>query len=142
MIYGVGTDIVQIPRIERIVDRWGNRFIQRVFTPDEIAYCRSKARPAARFALRFAAKEAFVKALGTGLKNGVTLRQIEVRKDAMGRPLLKLHATSKLICAELGISRSFVSLSDDGDYALATVVLEKSEIPLSNRSGDSAVMKS
>lgn len=125
MIYGIGTDIVQISRIDTVVKRWGDRFLKRVFTESEIEYCLHKARPAARFALRFAAKEAFVKALGAGFRNGLSFRQIEVTKDSDGQPHLGLYATSKAMCENLGINSTFVSLSDDGQYALATVILEK-----------------
>ena len=124
MIYGTGIDIVQISRVEKALERWGDRFLRRVFTRSEIAYCHDKAHAAARFALRFAAKEAFSKAIGLGFGEGLGLRQIEVIRDSKGRPYLSLHGKSKELCQEFGIKRSFVSLSDDGLYAIAIVILE------------------
>lgn len=124
MIYGIGVDIVQIPRIEKLIEQQGDRFLNNVFTEAEIGFCREKARPASRFALRFAAKEAFVKALGTGFRNGLGFRQIEVTKDLNGRPILGFHGKSKEICKERGIRKSHLSLSDDGLYAMAVVLLE------------------
>jgi len=124
MIYGIGIDIVQISRIEGALDRWGDRFVRRVFTPSETVYCKGKGRPAARYALRFAAKEAFAKALGLGFRDGLSLVQIEVLSASEGMPYLKLHGTSKELFDAQGIKQSFLSLSDDGLYAVAVVVLE------------------
>ncbi|MDY6954708.1 MAG: holo-ACP synthase [Thermodesulfobacteriota bacterium] len=124
MIYGIGTDIVQISRIEKAMQRWGDRFLQRVFTDAEIAYCRQKVTPAARFALRFAAKEAFVKALGLGVSQGLSLNHVEVVKTSRGAPELDLHGRAKELSEGKGIRRSFLSLSDDGLYAIAMVILE------------------
>ena len=124
MIYGIGTDIVEIARVESALHRWGSRFLARVFTDQEIAYCSGKATPAPRFALRFAAKEAFVKALGTGFRSGISLRQIEVTREKGGPPTLRLHGESRSVVSKNGIKKTFLSLSDDGAYALAFVILE------------------
>ncbi|NVM21942.1 MAG: holo-ACP synthase [Desulfobacterales bacterium] len=124
MIYGVGIDMVEVSRIENALERWGDRFLRRVFTQPEIEYCYNKARPAARFALRFAAKEAFSKALGLGFRNGLWPRQIEVVQEPNGRPRLSLHGRAKELCEQCGIKSSFLSLSDDGLYAVSVVVLE------------------
>jgi holo-[acyl-carrier protein] synthase len=124
MIYGIGVDIVEISRIEKALQRWGDRFLRRVFTDSEIAYCHNKAAPAARFSLRFAAKEAFLKALGLGMSEGLSLHHIEVVKTSKGRPRLNLHARAKELSEEKGIKSSLVSLSDDGLYAVAMVILE------------------
>ncbi len=124
MIYGIGTDIVRISRIDTAFKRWGGRFLRRVFTEAEIEYCNKKAHPASRLALRFAAKEAFVKALGLGFRNGISFRQIEVVHTHNGSPTLKLHGKSKDYFEQHGIGRSFLSLSDDGDYAIAMIILE------------------
>lgn len=124
MIYGVGTDIVEISRLQMVLDRWGDRFIDRVFTETEAAYCRRKALPAPRFALRFAAKEAFVKALGSGFRGGLSFRQIEVVHDEKSAPALSLHGKCLSAYRDCGLKRSHLSLSDDGDYAVAFVVLE------------------
>jgi holo-[acyl-carrier protein] synthase len=124
MIYGIGIDIVQIPRIEKALQRWEDRFLMRVFTESEIEYCEGKARPAARFALRFAAKEAFAKALGLGFGKTLSFGQIEVKNDSRGQPYLALHGKSKEAYQSCGIRRSLLSLSDDGPYAIAMVLLE------------------
>lgn len=125
MIHGIGIDLVQISRIESAVKRWGDRFVERVFTKSEIAYCHSKARIGPRLALRFAAKEAFAKALGSGFRQGLGFRQIEVENDSWGRPVLRLHGKSKEVCQGCGITKSHLSLSDDGLYAIAMVLLEQ-----------------
>jgi holo-[acyl-carrier protein] synthase len=125
MIHGIGIDLVQISRIESAAERWGDRFLERVFTKSEFAYCQSKARPGAHLALRFAAKEAFAKALGSGFRQGLGFRQIEVGNDSKGRPDLNLHGRSKEVCQGCGITRSHLSLSDDGLYAIAMVLLEQ-----------------
>lgn len=124
MIYGVGIDMVQISRIEKALKRWGDRFLGRVFTESEIEYCNNTARPAARFALRFAAKEAFSKALGLGFRKGVSFQHIEVIRAPNGRPHLDLHGKARDLCKQHDIKKSFLSLSDDGPYAVAVVVLE------------------
>ncbi len=124
MIYGVGIDMVKVTRMENIIVRWGDRFLNRVFTPAEIAYCHHKANAASRFALRFAAKEAFSKALGLGFRNGLGLQHIEVLRADTGPPRLELHKKAKELCQRYGIKNSFLSLADDGGYAVAVVVLE------------------
>jgi len=124
MIYGIGIDMVEISRLEKALERWGDRFLKRVFTEAEIEYCHHTVRAASRFALRFAAKEAFSKALGLGFRNGLTLRHIEVERGHNGRPHLSLHKMAKELCERHGIKNSFLSLSDNGLYAVAVVVLE------------------
>jgi holo-[acyl-carrier protein] synthase len=125
MIYGVGIDLVSIRRIERSINRWSDRFVQRVFTPDEAKVCYQKSFPPSAFALRFAAKEAFSKALGLGMTNGLKWREIEVYNQPSGRPDLKLHGTSFKLCRRKGITGIHLSLSDEGEYGVAMVVLEK-----------------
>ena len=124
MIYGIGIDMVEILRIEKALERWGDRFLKRVFTDAEIEYCHNTVRAASRFALRFAAKEAFSKALGLGFRNGLALKHIEVERGHNGRPHLSLHKRAKELCERHGIKNSFLSLSDNGLYAVAVVVLE------------------
>lgn len=124
MIYGIGIDMVEVSRIEKALERWGDRFLRRVFTQSEIEHCYNKAHPAARFALRFAAKEAFSKALGLGFRKGLSFQQIEVIQGPDGRPHLGLHNRAKELYERFGIKKSFLSLSDDGLYAVAVVVLE------------------
>jgi holo-[acyl-carrier protein] synthase len=124
MIYGVGIDIVKVTRMETMIRRWGDRFLKRVFTPSEIEYCHQKTHAASRFALRFAAKEAFSKALGLGFRNGLTMRDIEVVRAATGPPRLGLYRKAKELYQQHGVKNSFLSLTDDGLYAVAVVVLE------------------
>ena len=110
--------------MERALERWGDRFIMRVFTQSEIEHCQKKVHAASRFALRFAAKEAFTKALGLGFRQGLTFRQIEVVQDTNGQPNFSLHHNAKEVYEQRGVKKSFLSLSDDGRYAVAVVVLE------------------
>ena len=126
MIYGIGIDLVNIKRMEKVIDRWDKRFISRVFTADEIDTCRKRAYPPSSYSLRFAAKEAFSKALGLGMKEGIKWRDIEVFNFPGGRPGLRVHGRSSEICIENNITGLHLSLSDDGDYGTAMVVLEKS----------------
>lgn len=107
-----------------MLDRWNHRFLNRVYTPDEIARCARRKRPAASFAMRFAAKEALSKALGTGFRQGLAWKDIEVGHDRRGKPMLLLRGKAEQIAAEQNVLRSHVSLSDDGEYAVAMVVLE------------------
>jgi holo-[acyl-carrier protein] synthase len=124
MIYGIGIDMVEISRIEKALKRWGDPFLRRVFTQAEIEYCHHGVRGVSRFALRFAAKEAFSKALGLGFRKGLGLRHIEVVRGPNGRPYLGFHGKAKELCEHHGIKNSFLSLSDNGQYAIAVVVLE------------------
>jgi holo-[acyl-carrier protein] synthase len=125
MIFGIGVDLVRISRIEAIIKRWQDRFIHRVFTTHEVDTCSQRASSASAFALRFAAKEAFSKALGLGMREGVKWREIEVFNYQGGRPGMRLYGTCADICREKGISDVHLSLSDEGDYVVAVVVLEK-----------------
>ena len=125
MIIGTGIDIVKIDRIERLMTRWGSVFLDRVFTEMEIAGCRQKARPSECFAVRFAAKEAFLKAIGWGLRNGIQWTDIEVKNDALGKPLFSLHRKAKEVCETLRIQNILLTLSHDRPYAVAHVLLEE-----------------
>jgi holo-[acyl-carrier protein] synthase len=125
MIFGTGVDIIKIKRIETVIKKWGDRFIDRVFTPDEKAFCLKRIRPYQAFALRFAAKEAFSKALGTGMKKGVFWRDIEVYHIESGKPCLKVYGESLSICEKEKINGYHVSLSDEDEYGIAMVILEK-----------------
>jgi len=127
MIYGIGVDLVDIRRIENVISRWGNRFISRVFTRDEIETCSARPFPPASYALRFAAKEAFSKALGRGMRRGVRWRDIEVFHFPGGRPGIRPLGRSSEICKEEDICGFHLSLSDEGDYGIAIVVLEKGD---------------
>jgi holo-[acyl-carrier protein] synthase len=125
MIYGIGVDLVDIKRVEGAMERWGDRFINRVFTPGEREICYGRSSPSSAFSLRFAAKEAFSKALGVGMKKGVRWRDIEVFHFPGGRPGLRLHGISSEICMKEKITGFHLSLSDEGGYGVAMVVLEK-----------------
>lgn len=117
-MYHVGVDLIEIGRIERVTERWGERFLQRVYTEAELDICRNQA-PA--LAVRFAAKEAVMKALGTGTK-GVGWREIEVLSNRDGKPLVYLHGRAQKKAAELGLGELAISLSHSRDYAIASVV--------------------
>jgi holo-[acyl-carrier protein] synthase len=122
-ISGVGVDLVSIPRMRTTIERWRDRFVDRVFTDDEIAYCRSRRDPAPHFAARFAAKEAGFKALGTGLQMGVRWRELEVRRERQEAPTLLLSGRAREIGLGRGGSRMLLSLTHEGDYALAQAIL-------------------
>lgn len=125
MIYGIGVDLVRISRIAATLGRFGDRFLTRVFTPQEIAYCQAQARPEANLALRFAAKEAFSKALGVGLRrHGIRWPEVEVVPAPSGRPDLHISGRAAELCRQAGIRGMFLTLTDEGDYGIAVVVLE------------------
>lgn len=125
MIYGIGIDLARIDRIKKAINRWGDKFLNRIFTPDEKKTCNRRATPAAAFALRFAAKEAFSKALGLGMKRGLKWVDIEVFNHPTGQPGLRLYGKTRDLSLQHGITGIHLSLSDDGEYGVAMVVLEK-----------------
>jgi holo-[acyl-carrier protein] synthase len=125
MIVGTGIDIVNIDRIDRLRTRWGSVFLGRVFTEMERVGCQQKARPSECFAARFAAKEAFLKAIGWGLRNGIQWTDIEVKNDDLGKPLFSLYRKAKEACETLRIHNILVTLSHDRPYAVAHVLLEE-----------------
>ena len=122
-VKGIGVDLAKIPRLRRVVERWNERFLRRVFTDEEIAYCRRRRDPIPHFAARFAAKEAALKALGTGLRMGVRWRELEVRRERGEAPTLVLSGRCRAIALAKGARRALVSLTHDGDYAFAQVML-------------------
>jgi holo-[acyl-carrier protein] synthase len=125
MVLGLGTDIIEITRIERSLARFGDAFLNRVYTPAEIAYCRAKNRTSAEsFAARFAAKEAAAKALGTGISRGVTWREFEVLRSPGQPPTMNLSGRAALIAARLGIKRLSLSVSHSREFAIAIVIAE------------------
>ncbi len=124
MVIGIGTDLIEIERIERSVKRFGDAFLQRVYTPGEIAYCKRKKNSAESLAARFAAKEAGAKALGTGISRGVSWREFEVRRQPGQRPELHLSGRAAEIAARLGIRRVSLSLSHSRSVSIAVVVAE------------------
>ena len=122
-VNGIGVDLVNIPRMRGVIDRWQERFLRRVFTEEEIAYCRARRDPVPHFAARFAAKEAGLKALGTGLRLGVSWRELEVRRERGQAPVLVLSGRSREIGRSRGGSRMLLALTHEGDYALAQAML-------------------
>lgn len=126
MIIGLGVDLVRVSRIAAVLQRYGARFKERVFTPAEITYCEAQRQPANNYALRFAAKEAMSKALGVGLRqNGIRWREVEVIPTPSGKPELRVSGRAAELCTALGVSGMFVSLTDEGDFGVAVVVLER-----------------
>ena len=124
MIVGTGIDMVEISRIEASIARFGDRFLERIFTPGEIAYCQRKRASAESFAARFAAKEAGAKALGTGIQHGITWLEIEVAREPGQRPTLRLHGRAAAWAAKLGVRRCWLAISHTGSLAVATVSME------------------
>ena len=127
MITGLGVDIVQTARVASVYQRYGRKFARRVLSSDELKGFDETAYPVRFLALRFAAKEATSKALGTGFRQGVTLRLIEVTHNAAGKPSLRLHAAVAELAARQGVNGMHVSLTDERDYAVAVVVLESNQ---------------
>ncbi len=125
MIVGLGTDLIEVARIEASIRRFGDRFLQRVFTEAEVAYClRKRASAAESFAARFAAKEAGAKALGTGISRGVSWREIEVQRQPGEAPTLHWSGRAADRAAAMGVRRASVSLTHSRSAAMAVVVLE------------------
>jgi holo-[acyl-carrier protein] synthase len=125
MIVGLGVDITEVDRIEAAITRHGRPFLDRVFTPAEITYCQKHRNHAERFAGRFAAKEAAMKALGTGWRRGVRWVDIEVVREPSGKPTLKLSGESREIAARLGVTHIALTITHSGNTALAQVIFEK-----------------
>jgi holo-[acyl-carrier protein] synthase len=124
MVLGIGTDLTEIDRIQKSIDRFGDRFLHRIFTAAEIAYCRLKRHSAESFAARFAAKEAGAKALGTGISHGVTWLEIEVRRAPGQRPTLHWSGRAAELATQMGVRRVSLSLTHSRDLAMAVVVVE------------------
>jgi holo-[acyl-carrier protein] synthase len=124
MIVGIGVDIVDVARVEKSIKRYGNSYLERVYTPREIEYCSDGANKWQRYAARMAAKEAAMKALGTGWGSGVEWLNFEVQHEALGRPALALTGAAADIARERGISRVWISLAHISSYAIAEVVFE------------------
>ena len=126
MIYGIGVDLVNVDRLAGVLARYGERFLKRVFTDREIAYCQGRAKQGVyQLAQRFAAKEAFSKALGVGLREGgIRWREVEVLPDPRGKPEIQVTGRAAMICEEMGIKGLHLSLTDEDNFAVAMVVLE------------------
>lgn len=125
MISGIGTDIVAIERFQRFVDENNTALLQRIFTEQERAFCSARKNSAASYSARFAAKEAFLKALGTGLRDGISWHDMEVANDRLGKPELILSGKAMELFLTQSLGSAFLSLAHDGGSAIAVVVLEK-----------------
>ncbi len=124
MIVGIGTDLIEVARIEASLHRFGDQFLERIYTAGEIAYCKARRTGAESLAARFAAKEAGAKALGTGISRGVGWRELEVHRLPGRAPELRLHGRAAEIAASLGIARLTLSLTHTRGLAMAVVIAE------------------
>jgi holo-[acyl-carrier protein] synthase len=124
MVLGLGTDLIETGRVEESIKRFGERFLERIYSPGEIAYCKRKKNAAESFAARFAAKEAGAKALGTGISRGVTWKEFEVKREASGKPSLHLSGRAAELAGAMGVRRIQLSLTHSREFALAVVVVE------------------
>ncbi len=127
MIVGIGTDLAEVSRVRAAIERYGARFIQRIFTPAEIAYVDRKANKYERYAARFAAKEAGMKAIGTGWSRGVRWQDFEVSNKPSGEPTLRFHGAAAEIAAQRGAVNVVLSLTHTVEMAMAVVILEGRE---------------
>jgi len=127
MIVGSGIDLIEVGRIARAVDRHGEHFLNRIYTPAEQAYCLRKRSSPESLAARFAAKEAAAKALGTGISRGVNWLEIEVTREPGGRPTVRFHGRAAQLAATMRVVRAALSLTHTGDLAMASVVLESGD---------------
>lgn len=133
MVLGIGTDLIEIDRIERSLARFGTRFLERIYTPLEITYCQRKRSGATEsFAARFAAKEAGAKALGTGISRGVQWTEIEVRNLPGGQPTIRWHGRAADRAAALGVQTVHLSLTHSRALAMAVVLIEGAPVRLSD----------
>src|SRR4051794_14625553 len=124
MIVGTGVDLCEVPRIEASIARFGQKFIDRIYTPREIAYVERKANRFERYAARFAAKEAGMKAIGTGWRGGITWHDFEVTNLASGRPTLAFYGVAKTVATRLGVKNVSLSLTHTSEKGMAFVILE------------------
>ena len=124
MIIGTGVDLAEVDRVRQAIERHGQRFIERIYTPAEIAYAQRKANRYERYAARFAAKEAGMKAIGTGWKRGVRWRDFEVINLPSGRPTLLFHGVAAQFAESLGVRNIALSLTHTSVQAMAIVILE------------------
>jgi holo-[acyl-carrier protein] synthase len=124
MVLGLGTDLIETRRVQQSIDRFGERFLERIFSAGEIAYCKRKKNAAESFAARFAAKEAGAKALGTGISHGVSWKEFEVKREASGKPSLHLSGRAAQLAGGVGVRRIQLSLTHSRELAMAVVVME------------------
>jgi holo-[acyl-carrier protein] synthase len=124
MIVGTGVDLAEVPRIRAAIERYGRRFVERIYTPAEIAYVERKANRYERFAARFAAKEAGMKAIGTGWRRGVRWQDFEVANLPSGKPTLRFHGQAARFAEALGVKSVALSLTHTAELGMAHVILE------------------
>jgi holo-[acyl-carrier protein] synthase len=125
MIYGIGIDLVENDRIEKIIQKWGDKFLSRVFSNREIEYCGRHAQAVIHYSARFAVKESFLKAIGTGLGRGVKLLEIEVVNEESGKPTLMLSGGAREYLKNAGVEKVHLSITHTKNYASAMILLEK-----------------
>lgn len=127
MIFGTGIDTIEVPRVEQTIEEYGEQFLHRIFSDWEIHYCTSRKFSAEHFAARFAAKEAFAKAIGTGIRQGFIWKEVEVRKEISGKPIITLSGSMIVKTAKIvgGEYKALVSLSHTKTIAEAMVIIEK-----------------
>ena len=125
MIFGIGTDIVSVSRMEQALERHGERFAERILAPSELHEYRHSGKPSHFLAKRFAAKEATAKAFGTGFRGGLSMSHIIISHDELGKPLLQFTDKAEEFCCNSGIGESFISVSDEKEHAVAFVTLMK-----------------
>ncbi len=124
MIFGIGTDIVELSRVQATYDRFGEHFVQRILMPQELELFRRSKQPVRFLAMRFAGKEATVKAMGTGFAHGVWLRDVGILNNDWGRPIVVWSERGQRVCEQLGVGAGHVSLSDDAGLVIAFAVVE------------------
>jgi holo-[acyl-carrier protein] synthase len=124
MIVGTGVDLAEVPRIKASIERFGEKFIRRIYTPAEIAYVERKANKFERYAARFAAKEAGMKAIGTGWRRGVRWQDFEVANLPSGKPTLRLHGVAARFAEKLGVKNISLSITHTAELGMAHVILE------------------
>lgn len=130
MIYGIGTDLVEVQRIQRVWKSYGTHFSQRILMPEELVGFEKSKNPVRYLAMRFAVKEAVVKALGTGFHHGMWVRDAGSVPDARGRPLVIFSERGKSVCRAMGAGDAFVSLSDEAGMVLAMAIIMKASVSI------------
>jgi holo-[acyl-carrier protein] synthase len=128
-VLGLGVDMVKVERIQRAVERWSDGFTRRVFTEGELSYCMGQKHPAMHLAARFGVKEAVMKAFGTGWTGGVRWTDVEVVREPSGRPGVVLGGRLKELARDMGVTKTLVSFSHDGGYAVAQAVITGEVVP-------------
>ena len=138
MIFGIGTDVVQLERVKNVYERHGERFVERLLLPQEEAAFRAYGRPVRFLAMRFAAKEAIVKAMGTGFAHGMWIRDSGIVSNAWGRPEIIWSDRGRAMCEKLGIGEGHITLTDEAGLIVAVAVLMRKEVDGGRRTADGA----